>query len=592
MTAVRRSAPAIQLDPAATDSELLGRVAALYHCTLLERPEALAFLARHGLDDPGLIRHFSLGYANRTLGRFLPPGDHREGLAIRGRLQSLGVLRPSGHEHLAGSLVAPGRDSAGRVSSLHGTRIVRVGTSHDLCLPDPARGLWNEAALVAYSEVIVCLGLVDALTFWVAGFHNVVAVHGRQELSGDQREAFRRHGVERVYLAGRRDAVGERAVAAVARELLPAGIRCARVLFPLGHDATAVARARQPAALSLRHAIDHAVWLGHGPMPAAAAGVAGHVPLNPLAEAAREYVEHLAVRNYSPATAKGRRSVLRRFVGWARTRGVETPARVTLILLEAYQQDIASARRRDGRPWSWGGQTLHLSGLRQFFAWCTRQGLVRANSAAALLLPRRPHRLPRDVLTESEVEAVLARPDVATVLGLRDRALLELLYSTGLRRMELIRLRLADLDGDRGVCFVREGKGGKDRVVPVGSRAVRWLERYLADARPALVAPPDEGTLFLTRRGRPLATNRLSELVHRYVRAAGLGPKGSCHAFRHTVATLLLRHGADIRHIQELLGHADLRTTAQYTQVAITDLKAMHQRAHPAERAEAQRPES
>jgi integrase/recombinase XerD len=295
------------------------------------------------------------------------------------------------------------------------------------------------------------------------------------------------------------------------------------------------------------------------------------------------YLTDLATRNYSPATIASRRAALRRFCHWAEARGVGEPRQVTLAVLEGYQQALAGARRPDGHRLSWGGQAQQLVALKSWLGWCTRQRLLRSNPAQALLLPRRPERLPRAVLSEVEVEQVLAQPDLRTPLGLRDRAILEVLYSTGIRRLELIHLTLPDLDAERGVCFVREGKGQKDRVVPIGSRALDWIERYLAHARPLLVVPPEDGTLFLTIRGRPLATNRLSELVHCYVTQAELGKTGSCHLFRHTLATLLLQHGADVRHIQAILGHADLRTTARYTHVAITELKAVHQRTHPAE---------
>jgi integrase/recombinase XerD len=296
------------------------------------------------------------------------------------------------------------------------------------------------------------------------------------------------------------------------------------------------------------------------------------------------YLAELATRNYSPATRTTRRSALRRFFAWAQARGVTEPRQVTLAVLEGYQQALVRARRKDGQALSWGGQAQQLGTLGAFLQWCTRQHLLRHNPAQGLLLPRRPQRLPRAVLSEAEVEAVLAQPEVGTTLGLRDRTILEVLYSTGVRRLELIHLTLPDVDAERGVCFVREGKGQKDRVVPIGSRALTWIEQYLREARPLLVVPPDDGVLFLTVRGRPLATNRLSELVHRYVTAAGLGKKGSCHVFRHTLATLLLQGGADVRHIQAILGHADLRTTARYTHVVIDELKAVHQRAHPAER--------
>jgi integrase/recombinase XerD len=134
------------------------------------------------------------------------------------------------------------------------------------------------------------------------------------------------------------------------------------------------------------------------------------------------------------------------------------------------------------------------------------------------------------------------------------------------------------------VLFIREGKGRKDRVVPIGDRALAWVDRYLREVRPALVVPPDPNVLFLTRRGRALRENRLTELVHRYVQAAGLGKAGSCHLFRHTMATLLLENGADVREVQEMLGHSQLSTTALYTHVAIGRLKQVHSAAHPAER--------
>ncbi len=302
-----------------------------------------------------------------------------------------------------------------------------------------------------------------------------------------------------------------------------------------------------------------------------------------LAASFPAYLTDLAARNYSPATVASRKAALRRFGAWAVARGVTEPRQVTLAVLESYQQALARHRRPDGRPLSWGGQAQQLVALKSWLGWCTRQRLLRSNPAQALLLPRRPQHLPRAVLSAAEVEVVLAQPDLAAPLGVRDRALLEVLYSTGIRRLELIHLALPDLDPVRGVCFVREGKGQKDRVVPIGQRALAWVERYLQAARPHLVVPPDDGTLFLTVRGRPLATNRLSELVRRYVTAAGLRGKGSCHVFRHTLATLLLQGGADVRHIQAILGHADLRTTARYTHVVIDELKAVHQRAHPAE---------
>ena len=302
-----------------------------------------------------------------------------------------------------------------------------------------------------------------------------------------------------------------------------------------------------------------------------------------LAALIATHLAGLTATNYAASTVRSRRTSLRHFLAWASARGLTTPRQLSLAVLEQYQQALSGERRPDGRRRSWGTQAEQLIALKGFLRWWTRTHLLRHNPAQERLLPKRPQRLPRTVLSVAEVERVLAQCDVTQPLGLRDRALLETLYSTGIRRLEAIQLSLTDLDPERGVLLVREGKGQRDRVVPIGTRAVQWIDRYLDDARPRLVVPPDPGILFLTRRGRALRPNRLTERVHHYVSAASLGKQGSCHVFRHTMATLLLEHGADVRHVQEILGHAHLSTTARYTHVAIGTLKRVHQRTHPAE---------
>lgn len=169
-------------------------------------------------------------------------------------------------------------------------------------------------------------------------------------------------------------------------------------------------------------------------------------------------------------------------------------------------------------------------------------------------------------------------------LGLRDRALLETLYSTGIRRSELIHLKLYDIDLRNGSLMVRSGKGQKDRYVPLGSRAIHWLRRYLDELRSAIVIEPDDGTVFLHEFGEPFSKNRLSDLVKKTLRAAGIDRPGAAHLFRHAMATHMLTNGADIRFIQAILGHAQLTTTEIYTHVSIAKLKEVHALTHPAER--------
>jgi integrase/recombinase XerD len=176
---------------------------------------------------------------------------------------------------------------------------------------------------------------------------------------------------------------------------------------------------------------------------------------------------------------------------------------------------------------------------------------------------------------------VLSMPITTKATGLRDRAMMEVLYSTGIRRAELAALRRSDIDEERGTVTVRLGKGGKDRVVPIGERALMWVGRYADEARPSLLLARDPGVLFLSRRGEPMALPRITRLMRRYVEQAGVDKQGACHAFRHTMATLMLERGADVRLIQEILGHAELSTTEIYTRVSIQHLKRIQDHTHP-----------
>ena len=297
---------------------------------------------------------------------------------------------------------------------------------------------------------------------------------------------------------------------------------------------------------------------------------------------AASYFEALRVHNYSEKTVESREHHLREFVKWAAERSLARPAEVTKPILERYQRHLYHHRKKNGQPLSFRSQHGCLVPVRAFFKWLCRQNQLLANPAADLDLPRAEKRLPRHVLTASETERVLALPDVAEPLGLRDRAILEAFYSTGMRRMELLGLKLYDLDQERGTVFIRQGKGKKDRMIPMGERAFAWVSRYLEEARGSLALTPDEGIVFLTNVGLAFEPNRLTQLARNYVGKAEIGKTGACHLFRHTCATLMLENGADIRFIQQLLGHEKLETTQIYAQVSIRMLKEVHTRTHPA----------
>jgi len=288
-----------------------------------------------------------------------------------------------------------------------------------------------------------------------------------------------------------------------------------------------------------------------------------------------------AEKNYSPETIEHREVALRTFIAWAADRGLIRPHEITKPILERYQRHLFLRRKKDGEPLSARSQVAFTTPIRAYFKWLARANHILYNPASELEMPRQERRLPKHILTIAEVEAVLAVPDLKTPIGIRDRAILETLYSTGMRRMELIHLKLFDIDGERGTVMIRQGKGRKDRMIPIGARALAWIAKYRDDVRPELAIGADDGTLFLTTLGDTFAPNRLTQLVRDYVDAAGTGKRGACHLFRHTMATLMLEGGADIRFIQAMLGHAELSTTQIYTQVSIRTLKQIHAATHP-----------
>lgn len=295
-----------------------------------------------------------------------------------------------------------------------------------------------------------------------------------------------------------------------------------------------------------------------------------------------QYTEWLRVNHFSEATAVSKKKYLKPLVRWCVDRSITRPVELTRPILERYQAWLFHRRKASGEPLSITSQRNHLTALKSFCAWMARSNYALYNAASEIPIPRLSRRLPKFVLSPQEVERVLALCNVRTPLGIRDRAMLEALYSTGLRRMELVELKLFDLDYDRGTLMVREGKGRRQRVVPVGDRALKWIDKYCREVRPGLVVPPDEGHVFLTQRGGPFEEGSLTEHVRLYVRRAELGKPGSVHLIRHSMATALLEGGADVRYVQAMLGHAKLETTAIYTHVSIRKLKEIHTLCHPA----------
>lgn len=273
----------------------------------------------------------------------------------------------------------------------------------------------------------------------------------------------------------------------------------------------------------------------------------------------------------SANTLQAYRRDLNGFAGWLNRQGVGL-LQADEGLLNGYfgarhaQTKATTANRR-------------LTVFRRFFHWALQQGMVAADPTLRLLAARQPPRLP-GTLTQEQVEALLAAPDVSTVLGLRDRAMLELMYASGLRVSELVGLKVFQVSGSEGVVRVL-GKGSKERLVPMGEVAGEWLQRYLMESRSAVLAGQQTQDLFVTRRGSAMTRVMFWMLVKKYAAAADIVVPLSPHTLRHAFATHLLNHGADLRVVQMLLGHADISTTTIYTHVARERLKQLHAQHHP-----------
>ncbi len=304
--------------------------------------------------------------------------------------------------------------------------------------------------------------------------------------------------------------------------------------------------------------------------------------MHALVEDFLQYLRH--ERGQAEHTQRTYKALLDRFIAWAGTRGIRDWRAVDLAHLTAFlqherQRPLARPPTRPARRLSGESLYLQIAALRAFFRFCERERLLPANPAEHLSLPRRWQRMPK-ALTDEEIARLLQLPPDPTPADLCDQAVLELAYASGLRLAELRHLRLEQLHLEAGFVTVL-GKGHKERVVPVGRPAVAALRRYLEAGRPQLVRPRSPGTVFLTRRGTPFAQVTLWWRIKRRARRAGITRNVTPHMLRHSFATHLLEHGADLRVIQELLGHANLGTTEVYTHVTGTRLREVHRRFHP-----------
>lgn len=306
--------------------------------------------------------------------------------------------------------------------------------------------------------------------------------------------------------------------------------------------------------------------------------------LNLLVERYRSYLE---IKNYSPHTIYQQFSTLHIFFRFLAETKQEDLIAVTTSTLHDFQHWHFYQPTCTGTARSITYQNRAVVAIKGLFKFLAQENLIGRNPAEAIAYAREPQTLPRNILTPQEARKIIEAPDVQTALGYRDRTILEVLYATGIRKLELMNLCLQDVNLEEELLRINSGKGAKDRVVPLTAIACSFLESYRNAIRPKLLGSRlTTNRLFLSLRGLPIARNTLGAVVTKYARLAGIKKNVTCHLWRHSCATHLLQNKANLRHVQEILGHRSLATTERYLHLTITDLKEAHRRHHPRERTE------
>lgn len=295
------------------------------------------------------------------------------------------------------------------------------------------------------------------------------------------------------------------------------------------------------------------------------------------------YIEDCLARGQSDATANTKAALLQMFVRWSEHQGISEVTQVDLALLERYRKYLCRYRKpRDHTSLAPSTQRMRLMAVTGLLKRLHYYGIVLSDDYAKFPLPKVHRQIPKQIPDEDEIDPILHQTLTKGRMGLRDRAILEVYYATGIRRAELAGLDIRDVDFKHQIVTVRKGKGGDDRRVPIAQRALDWVEKYLNELHGRLATMASGEALFLGETGKRIQKSRLTALVGGYIRRSGIGKSGSCHALRHATATHMLRHGADIRYVQEMLGHQCIESTQIYTHVTVTDLQGVYSRTHPA----------
>lgn len=305
-----------------------------------------------------------------------------------------------------------------------------------------------------------------------------------------------------------------------------------------------------------------------------------------LDDAIRQYLNAMNATGRSPHTVKGAKSALKELNGFLQSLDVAHIEQLDPDTLMQYREELAWRLTAKGTPLTPRSQSELLGHLRAFCRWLVEHDFLVGDPSAKLPNPKKPHQLPKVILDRKDVRKLLDQPDLSTATGYRNRVILEVLYATAIRREETANIQLQDIDTDSGYLMIRQGKGRKDRVVPIGASVCKLIETYLTGIRPDWRNAENDHHLFLNRWGQRMQPMAIWCVVKKYARAAKLKKPVTTHTLRHSCATHMLHNGAPIRHLQEMLGHVSLETTQVYTRMTINELKKIHRRYHPSEQDE------
>ena len=295
------------------------------------------------------------------------------------------------------------------------------------------------------------------------------------------------------------------------------------------------------------------------------------------------YLQHLAILGRARLTIRAAKYGLRDFTRFLDEMNVLYLSELSSEVVSEYQQELAFRLTAKGTLLALRSQSQLLAVAKNFTKYLKEEDYLLSDPGEKIRLPRKPKRLPRVILSTTEMRQLMNGPDIRSNNGFRDRIVLEVLYDTGIRRAEMAGIKTSDLDLDGGYILIRSGKGDKDRVVPLSTRVGNLIRSYLLSVRPSFIQGKDHGYLIPNRWGARMNSNGIWAVVKRCAIQAGIKKNISTHTFRHTCATHMMKHGAPIRHVQELLGHESLESTQIYTLVTINDLKEIHAKCHPGE---------